>query len=277
MPEATDELFPFSARVIYAKAPLVQVIAQVRFPPILKIEGHPPAEFQDRIRRIFPLLEKHTNPFAMQLSQFGQLPPEVVQALGQQLSGIAYIFLTEDRATNVNLAPDSLTVTTNAYRTWEDFRDQMRRPLQALVEVYEPTFFSRIGLRYVDAINRANIGMADRPWSELLNKPILGELALAHFERNIDNVTKFVRIKLPDSSGSLQLRHGFAIVQGQSEVAYSLDFDFSREQRTEVADAESVFDRFNRLAGRAFRWCITDALHDALEPADLPARPPRAS
>src|SRR5579883_3208137 len=103
MPEATDELFPLSPRVIYANAPLVQVIAQVRFPPILKIEGQPPAEFQDRIRRIFPLLEKHANPLALQLSQFGQLPLEIIQALGQQVSGIAYVFLTENRATNVNL------------------------------------------------------------------------------------------------------------------------------------------------------------------------------
>jgi hypothetical protein len=55
---AADDLFPDSARVIYGKAPLTGVVCQLRFPPILRIESAPPADFQDRIREQFPLLER---------------------------------------------------------------------------------------------------------------------------------------------------------------------------------------------------------------------------
>ena len=76
MAPRSNELFPPSPRVIYSKAPLVQVICQLRFPTLLSIESQPPVEFQERIRDHFPLLEKVTNPLQT------QLPPEVFQALG---------------------------------------------------------------------------------------------------------------------------------------------------------------------------------------------------
>jgi len=65
-------LFPESERVIYEKAPLVQVICQLRFPQILRIESQLPVEFQERIRDAFPILEKTTASFP----QPGLVPPQ---------------------------------------------------------------------------------------------------------------------------------------------------------------------------------------------------------
>ena len=48
--------FPEAKRIIYRKNPLDQVICQLRFPPILKIDAEVPAKFQDRIRGDFPNL-----------------------------------------------------------------------------------------------------------------------------------------------------------------------------------------------------------------------------
>src|SRR6266852_706318 len=46
--------FPEFTRVIYQRNPLVEVVCQLRFSPILRIDTDPPAEFQDRIRSAFP-------------------------------------------------------------------------------------------------------------------------------------------------------------------------------------------------------------------------------
>src|SRR5256885_3722562 len=56
--KAADQLFPDSPRVIYGKAPLTAVICQLRFPPILRIESTVPADFQERVRTQFPLLDR---------------------------------------------------------------------------------------------------------------------------------------------------------------------------------------------------------------------------
>ncbi|MBL8785507.1 MAG: TIGR04255 family protein, partial [Deltaproteobacteria bacterium] len=45
---------PESPRVIYASNPLADVICQVRFPRILRIDNELPADFQDAIRGQFP-------------------------------------------------------------------------------------------------------------------------------------------------------------------------------------------------------------------------------
>ncbi|WJI52911.1 TIGR04255 family protein [Mesorhizobium sp. C089B] len=68
-----DEFFPNSERVIYARSPLVQVICQIRFPKILRIEASPPADFQDQVRDLYPIVEQQLPP-GMQ-----DLPPEVAK------------------------------------------------------------------------------------------------------------------------------------------------------------------------------------------------------
>lgn len=264
MVEGFTELFPPSPRVVYSKAPLVQVICQLRFPSLLSIESRPPADFQERIRSLFPLLEKAANPLPI------ELPPEVVQMIRAQASAITYQFLTEDRASTVTLTPDSLALSTGKYTRWEIFRDQLAVPLAALNEIYRPSFFSRIGLRYQDAIDRSALGLQNVPWSQLLRPDILGELALPQFESNLEHVAnRTIRLRIPDGTGSVLIRHGLGNLQGRQEPCYMIDLDFFAEQRTEVGNAERMLNHFNAMAGRAFRWCISDLLRDALGPNEL--------
>jgi uncharacterized protein (TIGR04255 family) len=262
-----EELFPPSPRVIYTRAPLIEVICQLRFPPLLSIESKPPVDFQERIRDHFPLLEKAS-------SLPAGLPMEVAQVV-QGTGRSNYQFLTEDRSTVVTLSSDSIALSTTRYTRWEDFRGQLRAPLAALREIYKPSFFSRIGLRYRNAIDRVQLGLRNIPWSELLRKEILGELAVPQFEASLEQVAnRTLRLRIPDGSGSVMMRHGLGTVQGRSEISYVVDLDFFVERKAEVADAERTLDHFNGMAGCAFRWCITDTLRNALVPNELPAADP---
>src|SRR5205085_2017184 len=80
----------------------------------------------------------------------------------------AYKFASEDNAWVVTLTKDYLAVETTRYQNWADFRDHLRAPLEVLTEIYAPVFFSRIGLRYIDVIQRTRLGLPDVPWRELL-------------------------------------------------------------------------------------------------------------
>lgn len=264
MTERSAELFPPSPRVVYSRVPLVQVICQLRFPSLLSIESKPPVEFQEQVRSHFPLLEKVASPLPV------DLPPELVQMIRAQGSPISYQFLTEDRASTVTLTPESVALSTSKYTQWECFRDQLRVPLAALNGIYQPSFFLRIGLRYQNAIDRTRLGLQDTPWSKLLRQEILGELALPQFEVNLEQLAnRAFRVRIPDGSGSMLMRHGLGNLQGSPEICYMIDADFFTEQRTEVANATRTLDHFNTMAGRAFRWCITETLRDALGPNEL--------
>ena len=54
-------MFSNDERVIYAKRQLVEVICQLRFPEILKIDVSEPADFQERIRRDFRSMRRRSS------------------------------------------------------------------------------------------------------------------------------------------------------------------------------------------------------------------------
>jgi uncharacterized protein (TIGR04255 family) len=268
MQSATDDLFPVSAREIYRRAPLIQVLCQLQFPPLLKIEAETPADFQERVRHLFPEFQRGAPQLVPPLPQM-QLLPQIMQLLGMA-GGTSYRFLSEDGASVVTLAPNLLSVATTAYTRWENFRDQLRAPVAALIEIYRPAYFSLVGLRYINAIQRGILDLQGRSWSELINRAILGELALSQFEQNLESAQFQARVKIPNGNGSFILRSGVAQVVQQvqtvPELSFMLDFESLKDQRTEVQDAERLLTGFHELAGRAFRWCITDFLRDALGP-----------
>jgi len=262
MTEASESLFPYTPRVFYKKAPLVQVICQLRFPDILRIETEVPSEFQEHIRDAFPLFDR-VNPFMR------QIPQELIQALGPNTSAVTYQFSTEDRSSTIELSPQWLALTTQSYKLWEGFLEQLAAPISALVGVYRPKFFTRVGLRYQDLIVRSHLGLEGRRWSDLLRPEILGELAIKGIEENAQGVSRVLHAKMPSGAGTVLLRHGFGTTPGGKEIGYVIDLDFSTEEKTEVSNVGTVLSRLHEEVGRAFRWCIRPELHDALGPSKL--------
>lgn len=260
MPVSNQELFPPFDRVIYDRAPLVHVICQVKFPPVLRIESQPPADFQDQIRQEFPLYERVSDPLLR------NIPSDLSHLFGSQATLTTFRFATADSTSVVVLAQDSLSLTTTRYRHWGEFRKQFELPFRALTELYKPSFFLRVGLRYANAIQRESLGLSGEKWSALLSSEILGELANPLFEDNLVEARRVLRINMPDGSGGILLQHGLAEVSGATEQAYLIDCDFYTESIAEGAHVGTILDGFNRISGRAFRWCITDKLSVALGP-----------
>jgi uncharacterized protein (TIGR04255 family) len=255
------ELFPTVPRVFYRKAPLFQVTCQIKFPAILKIQSEPPAALQDRIRDAFPLFEG----VATQI--IPNIPESAANIVFNQLISTGYQFHTEDKDTTISLSTDSIAITTKNYKEWRIFRDQFIAPLSAFVELYKPVFFTRIGLRYQDLVVREKLGF-DKipPWSKLLRKEILGELCIADFEDNMIDCRRVLYVKIPSIDANLLLQHGMAKLPGNQTPGYLFDFDFSSSKKIGVDDAGRVLVDLHNGSGRAFRWCITDLLHDALDP-----------
>ena len=259
---ASVGLFETSQRLIFARAPINQVVSQVRFPTILKIDQIP-TDFQERIRNTFPLYERNAG---LPQPEGIQLPQQIMQLLQGQIAG-GHQFMTMDRQNVVTLAQDALTLTTTKYTRWEDFFSHFRAPLRALVEIYAPMLYTRVALRYVNWIRKDQLGLAsDYAWAKLLRSEILGELSLAEFEPHIQRTLTQTRINLPELSGTLHFQHGFNVFATGELPAYVLDFDISNQTQTEIANAEPILDRYHQLAGHAFRWCITPELRDILGP-----------
>jgi uncharacterized protein (TIGR04255 family) len=264
---------PDPERVIYGENPLQGVICQLRFPSILRIASELPTAYQEKIRRQYPLYsEKHEiqSELLQQVPQSisKQLPPQIFELLAATTSKRSYEFTTEDNFWTITLASDSLALTSHRYQRWEDFRNHLQGPLEALSDIYTPpAFFSRIGLRYQNVIQRSGDELKNAPWSELLQPYIAGVLAAPEVNEDaIDNVMQRVEIRLDSYNSRVRIVHGLVELVENGESCYLIDNDFFTEQRTETSDALSRLDYFNQQSRRLFRWSITDKLHEAMVP-----------
>ena len=199
------------------------------------------------------------------------VPPEIAKMLNAQLGAATNQFLTVDRAWTIVLAPDYLTVQTLKYTTWSELRRRVTEVIAALNETFAPSFFTRVGLQYQNAINREELGLEGVKWSELISDKFFAGWAIPAFEENIDFLSHAVQVRLPDDLGKVTAQNGFGNAQGKTGVSFILDFDFFKEGHIEVGDVTATIDKFNILAGRAFRGCMQERLRTALGPQTIPA------
>jgi uncharacterized protein (TIGR04255 family) len=260
--------FPNSPRVIYGKNPLAEVVCAFQFPPILKIETGPPAAFQDLIRQEYPLYSQ-AQPQVMNLPP--NLPPQVAKLLtgfGQQPGmEMRHEFSSDDGKWQVVLTRDKLVVKTVKYQRWEEFRDRTHRLHDSLINIYAPSSYSRVGLLYLNVIRKSILGFSvDEPWARLLQSYVGAELSVPEIAEQIDETARRTHMRLKESAGFMTLETGIAMVGDNKEKCFLIKSDFHTHEKTEISNAFTLLDAFNKASGRLFRWCIQQRLHDALHP-----------
>ena len=148
--------FPEIERVIYSTSPLVEVVCELQFPPILKISADEPYDFQERVRRAYPKFAATTpvDPLPQDAPDF--LRP-LLQATFQDTSLSAgarkYHFSDPNDEWEIVLSREAISLTTTAYTRWERFLASLVDIVNHLFDLYEPSYFSRIGLRYKDLLS----------------------------------------------------------------------------------------------------------------------------
>lgn len=258
---------PESQRVVYKKTPLIEVICQVRYPSIFRIESEHPVQFQSILASDFPV--------AQEKQVVTQIPAEVLSILPEVVQrslplARAYDFSSRDGVWTVSLTRDFLSLATKGYRRWEEFRTLLEKCLHALQAVYSPPFYLRVGLRYQDIISRSALGLKRVSWSELLNPAIAGELNDPNLAQDVTERLTVTLLRLPEYHALVRIQHGLVGYQREAnesrETCYLIDCDFFTEKQTEVQDVYRVLGYLNRQAGHLFRWSISETLHRALQP-----------
>ncbi|MCB9611145.1 MAG: TIGR04255 family protein [Sandaracinus sp.] len=250
--------FPVVPRVVYADNPLVDVLAQLRFPPVLRVDAELPTAFQDALRSDYPEVQQTV----MSLHGPATTGPGLQRTPAPTQS--RYEFISSDSAWRVALTRDFVALTTTSYRRWEEFHRRLQSVVEVLGRVYKVPYLSRIGLRYRDVVLRSKLGLEGSPWSSLLRRDLLGALAVE--ELTIQEATSRFVAPLPYDQSKMIVSHGLAEHPEFKELGYLIDADFFTSSRVTLEDYSAVISRFNRESGRFFRWCITDILHEAMRP-----------
>ena len=261
-------LFAQYERYQYARPPLVEVICQLRFPTILAIGAQEPAAFQEAVRRDFPQYAARQE----------QLPPKVVRkgnaaALEPQKPITNYTFVSQDGRWKLNLTQNFIALSTVGYQRWEDFATRLDQPLAQFIQIYQPAYFERIGLRYVNAVSRQRLGLEGQLWDDLIQSQYIGILGEPDVEES--EIAKCsLEVDTPLVGGyRMKLRTGPGLIGGgktDKEVKFVLDGDFSTGGKLTADAVPEKLEQMHRYAVCFFQGAITKELHEAMGPTPMP-------
>lgn len=263
-------LYSDNPRVHYEKAQLAEAICQLRFPTILSIGTKEPADFQEAIRAMFPRYAAKREQPAPRIANLGtpqaklEVPDPVVN----------YNFVSADGRWKLNLTNSFISLSTVAYPGWEAFGQHFDLPLAQFIRIYQPAFFQRIGLRYVNIFSRRALELEGEPWRELIAAPYLGVLAEEDVvEGRTRKCSVDVELEL-DSSCRVRVHAGPGMVKknvpnapADTEVKFILDLDLSMSGQIDPRMAAAGLETLHGHSTPLFQGAITDKLHTALEPA----------
>src|SRR5574337_374512 len=238
--------FPAMPDVRLDRAPLVEVVCQVRFPPILRIASEQPVELQERLRARFPQVG------AEQKVLFLFSPTTPPKSIDTQAT--IYRFATAEGQAAVSLATDFFALTTHSYTHWRDFAEMLDLVQQAAQAVYRLPYATRIGLRYINRLVPDRLGVHGR---ENILKLIRPELtAPLRAEPLTTSNEMLMQTVLDDGPERMAIRVGFGANESGSFIL--LDFDRFVEGQIGLDDLMERCRQYHDTIYNAFRWSIPE-------------------
>jgi uncharacterized protein (TIGR04255 family) len=135
----------------WKNAPVVYVIVQVRFSPVLSLKTYVP-QIQEHFRRNgFPAFESRFN-FQLAFSVPPPAEPEPAAPAIPIERTPSYVFSNRDRSQSFVLEQNGLTFHVTDYLDFRWFLDLFLTNLERIDEVISLDSSERIGLRYIDAV-----------------------------------------------------------------------------------------------------------------------------
>ncbi len=245
---------PVPAEVPLKNAPLLRVIAQVRFPLIAAIgEQQFIAPFQEALRKSYPVLR----PERIQGVIFG--PEGAIPTQEEQV----WRFFDVESHWRISLAPDFVAVETTKYQSRNDLLSRFCVVLEALKEHIGPEIIDRIGLRYVDRVSGDDYSKL----SEFIRPEILGIVGHPLSEHALHSLSE-TALKVPQHEAIIKTRWGRiprrgsvdpAVIEPIEDDSWILDLDMY-SQKTRPFDADALSNLTGEFAERLysfFRWTVT--------------------
>ncbi len=245
---------PPPAEVPLANAPLIRVIAQLRFPMVTSIDRRDfIAPFQEAIRSTYPILRQELTQGVL----FGATSASPVLQ-----TNTAWRFESEDRHWRVSLTSDFLALETTRYTSRGDLLGRLETIATALAVAVGPKLIDRLGIRYIDQISGDALTAIER-----LIRPEVRGLVGTPLESSIaHSITETIFTR---SDAQVLARWGRlpanvtidpAAISPSDAASWILDLDmFSTRpvpfsvQRV-ISDARAYMERLYTF----FRWAVTD-------------------
>lgn len=251
-------------RVRYVKSPLKEVIFQLRYPTILSINSRQPVVFQDKIRDIYPFFEE-------QLEEVGNVmvnPQLNVATMKKTAENKNYAFISKDKKTKINLTPSFISISTKEYTQWEDFKKQIEFVIPLFENEYQPSFYTRVGLRYIDVIIRSELNLNEKHWTELIQPHVLG-LVTQEIENGIKSYFSEMEYETKEEQVLSKAHFELVHINNQRELSLLIDCDYYILEITNLNEMKSKAEKLHTASSQFIQTAIMPVLHQAMQPVEI--------
>lgn len=250
---------------VYGKNQLVEVICQLRFPEICAIQNELPAEFRASILQHFPRY----------IQRQEAVPPRIIGTPGQfhvekRPVTVNHQFSSSDDIWRINLTSNFISLSCGEYTNWDPYAQMLDLSLAHFIKLYSPSCFERVGLRYINAISRNQLGLSSMPFRELIVPKYLGILSDPEIaETNTGKSSVDAEYKISNNChAKIHAGPGHLKKNGvdDGEIKFIFDLDLYTTEKIPVNYSAGTIERLHSHSYPIFRNAITDLLHHAMKP-----------
>jgi uncharacterized protein (TIGR04255 family) len=242
--------------VVFRRAPLVRVLCQIKFPPILSLLTPVGVTgFQTALRSYYPTM----------------LPPEQGasiavenETIGIKSNAPVWRMVNEAQDWTVGLASDFVSLETPSYTSIVEFLQRFDFVLSVLRRTVRPADSVRIGFRKVNLISSTEYSDNPDNLCQLIRGELLGPLAADSLPAKI--TSSFSIQQFADDDNILAVRYGFAEVNSQPGFILDTDYFTTRPYGIEANSITELLRYFSDGMTSFFHWALTDDFKTRLEP-----------
>ena len=223
-------------------------VCEVRFPTLFELESErPPTAFSKALRKDYPTHE---------------LLKDVNINAGGLAQATAHAFRSRKGRWTIALRASALSLETSQYDSFAELEERLATLLEAARETIDSDFFTRVGVRYINALP---FSVSDiREWVNPSLVSPLGEGTYGDVEEHWQSVRGTTAV------GGYNFRHGLASNPEGGKKEYILDFDFYREDVL-VADTVKTVRELHDLEFSMFVWSLGPKAREHLGPSTAKA------
>jgi uncharacterized protein (TIGR04255 family) len=219
-------------------------VCELRFPTLFELEAErPPLGFAKAVRKEYPLYNPLKNVNLNPLAQSN-----------------VHSFRSKKGRWTVTLRAAALSLETSNYDTFSEFEERLGFVLKAAEGTIDSDFFTRVGLRYINAMPFAPSEV--KQWVNPALVSPLGEGTFGDVEEH------WQRVRGPTTVGGYFFQHGLDTNPQAGRREYVLDFDFYREDVT-IPETLSIVRQLHDQEYAMFAWSLGDKAKEHLGPSTL--------
>ncbi len=247
--------FPKHPDVVFGRAPLTQVLCQIRFSPILALMDQAGVSgFHEALRRDYPEFD---------VDQEAQISMSSTHTEVQTRAPV-WRLRDSDELWQVSLAVDFVALGVSSYSHFEEFSDRLSNIISVLERTLNPGRSKRIGLRKTNRFEHPDVE-APESWRDFLRGDLLGLVGVEDIPGTYGKSYSELHLE-DDEGGVLTIRHS---IEPNDSRVYLLDLDYWTTKSMQIfsdASLGSLLKSYSDAMTGFFHWNIERSLYEYLGP-----------